>query len=153
MCNGLRYHFNMQHWGDMIMILEYPPIPLPRCEICRSQVPEGRLNNRHYASDKCKQGEEMRLRRDTLQRCFKAGRVSFQINAKTLPTSEAFPYSGRTIAYNNSNWSEVYLNLRKSRRGWGMIERVLKSTGSTVQSQGAMYKAVAQLLLPYGSYS
>ena len=34
-----------------------------------------------------------------------------------------------------------------------MIERVLKSTGSTVQSQGAMYKAVAQSVLLYGSES
>ena len=55
-CNGLGYHFNMQHWGDRIIILKKHPNPLPRCEWCRIQVPEGRLNHRHYTSDKCKQG-------------------------------------------------------------------------------------------------
>ena len=98
------------------MILEEHPNPLPRCERCRSQVPAGRLNTHHYTSYKCKQGEERRLRRETLKRYFEASKVSFQINAETLPPSEAFPYLGRTITYNNSNWEAVYQNLRKARR-------------------------------------
>ena len=77
--------------------------------------------------------------------------VSFQINAKTLPPSEAFPYLGRMISYNNSDWAVVYLNLRKAWRWWGMIERILERTGATVRSRGAMYKAVAQSVLLYGS--
>ena len=117
----------------MIMILEYPPIPLLRCEICRIQVPEGRLNNRHYASDKCKQGEESCLRRKTLQRCFEASRFSFQINAETLPPSELFLFLGRTISYNNSDWAAVYLNLHKARRPWTMLARVLERMGETVR--------------------
>ena len=68
-----------------------------------------------------------------------------------LPTSEALPYIGWTITYNNSNWTEVYHNLQKSRRLWGMVTRVLEKTGATVQAQGAMYKAVAQLVLLYSS--
>ena len=66
----------------------------------------------------------------------------FQINTKTLPSSEAFPYLGRTIAYNNINWEEVCLNLKKVWMRWAMISRVLERTGATVRSQGAMYKAV-----------
>ena len=57
--NFLRSHFNKQHWRDMIRILDEHPNPLPRCEQCRSQVLTGRLNNRHYTSEKCKQGEEI----------------------------------------------------------------------------------------------
>ena len=44
------------------------------------------------------------------------------------------------ISYNNSNWAAVYLNLRKSRRWWGMIVRVLERMVATVQAQGEMYK-------------
>ena len=102
MRNGLRSHFNSHHWGDSIRILEEHPNPLPRCERGGSQVPAG-LNTRRYASENCKQGEERRRRRETLQRYFEESRVSFQINAEALPPLEAFPYLGRTIAYNNSD--------------------------------------------------
>ena len=105
------FHFNRKHWGDRIRILEERPNPHPRCECCDIQVPTGRLNTRHYASEKFNQVEETLLGRETLQHCFEASRVSFQINAETLPPLEAFPYMGRAIAYYNSNWAVVHLNL------------------------------------------
>ena len=114
--NGLRFHFSIQNWGDSIRILEEHLNPLPKCERCGSQVPAGSLNTRHYATENCKQEEEVQCRRDTLQCCFEASRVLFLINAKALPPSEAFTYLGRTITYNNSNWLAVYSNLRKSWR-------------------------------------
>ena len=73
----------------------------------------------------------------------------FQINAETLPPPEASPYLGRTIAYNNNYWLAVYLNLRKERRRWGMIVRVLERTGAMVRARGAMYKVVVQSVLLY----
>ena len=81
----------------------------------------------------------------------KASRVLFQINAKTVPPSEAFPYLRQTITYNNSDWAEVYPNLQKARRWWGMISTVLERTGEKVRSRGEMYKAVTQLVLLYVS--
>ena len=55
--NVLQSHFNSQHWGDRIRILEDHSNPLPRCDLYGIQVPEGRLSNRHYTSEECKQGE------------------------------------------------------------------------------------------------
>ena len=126
MWNGLGLHFSSQHRGDRSRILEEYLNPLSRCERCGSQVPEGRLNTCHYTSEKCKQGEESRLIRETLQLCFETSKVSFQINAETLPPLEDFPYLGWTITYNNSNWAAVYQNLRKYRMWWGMVARVLE---------------------------
>ena len=37
-------------------ILEDHPNPLPICERCGIQVPEGWINNHHYTLDQCKQG-------------------------------------------------------------------------------------------------
>ena len=65
-----------------------------------------------------------------------ASSISFQINSNTLPLSEALPYLGRTIAYNNSDWATVYLNLSKARSRWGMIARVLERTGETARARG-----------------
>ena len=75
----------------------------------------------------------------------------FHINAEALPLLEAFSYLGSKIVYNNSNWAAVYQNVRKSRRRWGMIVRVLENMGETVWSQGVMYKLVAQLVIMYRS--
>ena len=72
---------------------------------------------------------------------------------EALPPLEAFKFLGRTITYNNINWAAVYQNLQKYWRRWGMIARVLESTGITVRSRGAMYKAVAQSVLLYGRKS
>ena len=73
------------------------------------------------------------------------------IKSENLPLSEEFPYLGQTIAYNNSDWAAVYLNLRKARRWWGMIVRVLERTIEMMWDRGAMKNAVAQLVLLYGS--
>ena len=70
--------------------------------------------------------------------------VLFQINAETLPSSEAFPYLDRLISYNNSDWLAVYQNLV-------MVAGVLERTGATVQSRGEIYKMMTQLVLLYGS--
>ena len=113
----------------------------------------GRLSNHRYTSEKCKQGEEICLRRKTLQRYFDASMVSFQINANTLLPSEAFTYLGQTITYKKRDWAAVYLNQQKARRRWGMISRVLERTGATVRAQGEIYKAVAPSVLLYGSDS
>ena len=40
--NGLRLHFKRNNWGDRIRILEEQRNPLPRWELCRIQVQEGR---------------------------------------------------------------------------------------------------------------
>ena len=72
---------------------------------------------------------------------------------KALPPLEDFTYLKRKIAYNNSDWAAVYQNLRKVWSQWRMISRVMEKTGSTVWARGNMYKAVAQLVLLYGSES
>ena len=79
--------------------------------------------------------------------------VSFQINAESLPPSEAIPYLGRIIAFNNSDWAAVYQNLQRARRWQVIIARVMEMTGATVHAWGMMYKAVTQSVLLYGSES
>ena len=118
--NGLRLHFDIQHWGDRIRIPKKHMNLLLRCVFCRSQVPAGRLNTQHYASENCSQGEERRHRQKNLQRCFEASRLLFQINAEALPPSEDFLYFGRKITQNKKDWTTVYQNLRKAKRWWVM---------------------------------
>ena len=45
----------------------------------------------------------------------------------------------------------MYQNLRKARRQWGIIERVLEKTGEIMRARGMMYNAVTQSAILYGS--
>ena len=111
------------------------------------------MNTRNYASENCKQVEEQRLRRETLQHFFGTSRVLFHINYNPLPPSEALPYLGSKLAYNNINWPVVFQNHKKAQRLWGVILRVFTKIGATVQSHGMVYNSVAHSVLRYGSES
>ena len=67
----------------------------------------------------------------------------------TLTLSEPFPYLGRMIAYNNSNWVAVYLNLQKYQKRWTMLARVIERPVAAVRDWGEMYKTLAQSVLLY----
>ena len=71
----------------------------------------------------------------------------FQINTEPLTPLESFPYLGRTIALNNSDWLAVFQNLNKARRWWGMILRVLTKTEAMVCACGRMSKVLAQSVI------
>ena len=47
----------------------------------------------------------------------------------------------------------MYQNLKKARRRWGVIARVLENTVAMVRYHGMMYMAVAQSVLLYVSES
>ena len=61
-----------------------------------------------------------------------------------------FAYLGHTVAYNNSNWTELDQNHWNARRRWAMVGKVVTKTEATVREQGVIYKDFAQLVLLYG---
>ena len=77
--------------------------------------------------------------------------MSIGVNSEPLEPATAFPYLGRTVAYNNSNWAALYHNLWKARRRWGVVGKVVTKTGATVRAQGILYKSIIQSVLLYGS--
>ena len=54
----------------------------------------------------------------------------------------ALPYMGHTVAYNIINWAVLYKNLKKDRRMWVIVEKVMTKAGSAVRAHGMFYKAV-----------
>ena len=64
------------------------------------------------------------------------------MNADPLDPIAAFPYLGHTVAYNNSDWEDLYQNLQKSHRRWEMVGKVVIKMGAMVQAQDILYKAV-----------
>ena len=50
------------------------------------------------------------------------------------PTMD-FPYLGRTVAYNNSNWAALYRILYNARLRWLIVPKVLTKAGAMVQAR------------------
>ena len=83
----------------------------------------------------------------TLQHFFESIWVAIGVNADPLNLIAPFPYLGRTVTYNNSNWEALYQNLQKALRRWVMVGKIVTKTESAVQSQGMMYQSVVKLVL------
>ena len=70
----------------------------------------------------------------TPQQYFETNQVVIRVNLDYLEAKTAFPYLGRTVTYNNSNWEEFYSNFIKSQRIQGISEKVLGKTGAPIKS-------------------
>ena len=85
-----------------------------------------------------------------MQRCFESNHVAIKANIKPLEAATELTYLVRTITYNNIDWTEIYRNLRKSQRIWGMMEKVLRKMGELTKDQEMTYKMVVQAVLIHG---
>ena len=71
------------------------------------------------------------------------------MKAKTLDSTADFLYLSCTVAFNNSNWADLYQNLRKAQIWWGVVTKVLTSIGAAVWAHSVIYKAVLRTVLIY----
>ena len=67
-----------------------------------------------------------------------------RMNAEPLDPSVAFPYLGRTVAYNNRDWVDLYQNLKKTRRRFGVVAKVVKKMVSMVRvAEGVLQGSIS----------
>ena len=53
------------------------------------------------------------------------------------------------VSPNNSDWADLYQNLKKTHRSWGMVLGVLVKAGATVRAREMFYKSVVHAVLMY----
>ena len=58
---------------------------------------------------------------------------------------------GLVLTAADNDWSEVVGNLRKSRKRWSHLERILGREGDNPRVLGMFYKAVVQVVMLFGS--
>ena len=63
----------------------------------------------------------------------------------------AFKYLGRILTATDDDWPEVVGNIRKARRSWGRISRVLGMEGADPEVSRAFYISVTQAVFLFGS--
>ena len=59
--------------------------------------------------------------------------MSIKVIINPLKETTLFPYLGRTITYNNSDWGALYINLQKTQKRWGVVAKVLGNTGAPIK--------------------
>ena len=108
------------------------------------------LNARHYASESCREGADRVRQRHRLADSRRSREVVFTVNGEDLEQVSEFKYLGRLLSSNGSDWPAVYYNLKKARKRWMRVSRVLTREGADSRVCGMFYKAVVQSVLLYG---
>mmetsp|Transcript_33167 Transcript_33167/g.71665 ORF Transcript_33167/g.71665 Transcript_33167/m.71665 type:complete len:140 (-) Transcript_33167:86-505(-) len=75
----------------------------------------------------------------------------FTAYGEELERVETFKYLGRFMAQDDSDVQAVRANLRKARKVWARISRVLCSENAKPRVCGMFYKATVQAVLLFGS--
>ena len=68
-----------------------------------------------------------------------------------LERVEVFKYLGHLLAFDDNDAQAVQANLRKARKCWARISRVLRAENASPRVCGLFYKATVQAVLLFGS--
>ena len=132
---------------DTMVILEEGNRPYLQWDQCGMFVSHKALNVRHMTTEFCWQGaerkwcclaeEEARAGAETL------------ITAYEIPLSPitSFKYLGRILTVANDDWQAVVNNLRKARRSWEILKRVLGRKGADSRTLVKIYLEVVHSVL------
>ena len=76
---------------------------------------------------------------------------SSQAYDRPLTLVSSFNYLGNVLIPPDNDWTSVVGILRISRKKWARMSRILGREGANVQVSGALFKAVDQAVLLFGS--
>ena len=144
---SMRRHFGMRHPSDLIHIAGEGCFP--RCKRCHHQVNPTALG--HSQTKNCREGYERRLQHEAAATAGRSLERDFTAYSETLERVEVFKYLGRLLSYNDDDTQAVRSNLRKARKVWGRISRVLRAENASARVCGKFYKATVQAVLLFGS--
>ena len=77
--------------------------------------------------------------------------VQFTMYGEELEQVEIFQYLGRLLAFDDNDIQAVGCNLKKARKSWSRISRVLRAENASPRVCGLFYKATVQAVLLFGS--
>ena len=142
--------FFQQHVRDTVIFLEEVSLPHPRCLRCDILLPWKVLNGRHIYTAQCAKGEERNFQRIAEEEIRKSAERFFQAYERPLETVISLKYLGRVLTSGYENWLEVVGNLKKARKSWAWLTRILGREGANLWVSGMFFKSVVQAVLFFG---
>ena len=145
---NVRRHFRDRHPHDLA---DLPGEGVyPRCPNCGMQTnPTGM--GRHRGTALCREGGERLRQHEAAVNSALALRQEFTAYGDVLERVEVFRYLGRLLAMDDVDRQAVDANLRKARRAWARLERLLRAENAPPRVCGMFYKATVQAVLLFGS--
>ena len=105
--------------------MEEGNLPHPRCPQFDMLVPWRALNRRHLVTVQCAKGAEKKCRRLSEEELQESSERAFQAYREPLETITLFKYLIGVLTAGDYNWPEVSGNLRKARKSWTRMTRIL----------------------------
>ena len=93
-------------------------------------VPWRSLNGRHKDTAMCRSGADKKRRRDTEEEIRESAERAFEAYGGQLESVSRFTYLGRVMTAGDDDWPAVAGNLKKARRSWGRLSRILEREGA-----------------------
>ena len=105
----------------------------------------------HWHTQLCREGHAKKLQHQAAINSAHAVEQDFSAYGEMLEKVEVFKHLGRLLACNNNDIQAVRSNLRKARKCWGRILKVLRTENASYRVCGLFYKATMQAVLLFGS--
>ena len=132
---------------DTTVVLEEGNHPLQICPKCEIFVTWKALNRTHQATKMCARGSDRRLKQLREEEARMSTTTAFDTYGSPLETVMTFKYLWMSLMASDDDWMSVVANLRKVRRQWARLSRILRREGGDPRRSGNFYKAVIQLSL------
>ena len=115
------------------------------------QTEIGALNRGHRHTRLCREGWVQRKQHEAAEAARVALRKTFTAYGEDLERVEVFKYLGRLLAYDDNDSQAMRSNLKKARKSWAQVSRVLRAENASPKVCGVFYKATVQAVLLFGS--
>ena len=102
----------------------------PCCPKCNIFFSRRVLNESHQDMAMCASRVERRMKRLREEELWVSTSVAFESYVRPLEIVTTFKYLGMALMASDKNWMDVVTNLRKARRQWARISRILGREGT-----------------------
>jgi hypothetical protein len=144
---NLRRHFSDRYPNNLVNVPGEGTYR--KCEHCGMQGSPSATN--HERSAHCQDGWAKRLQHEAAKNSAQAMDAVFTAYGEELERVEVFKYLGRLLAYDDNDAQALRGNLKKARKCWARLSRVLKAENASPRVCGMFYKATVQAVLLFGS--
>jgi hypothetical protein len=115
------------------------------------QTEHGALIGRHQRTQLCQEGWDKKVQHEAAETARVALTQSFTAYGDKLERVEVFKYPGRLLAYDDHGTQAMQGNLKKVRKSWGRVSRILRAENASPKVCGVFYIAIVQAVLLFGS--
>ena len=115
------------------------------------QVPRQAINGRHLGTAQCVKGAERKRRRLAETETRENPEQTFRAYGQPIEAVTEFRYLGRLLTATDDDWPAVAGNIKKSRRSWGRLDKVLGREGADPKVSQTFCIAMTQQILLFGA--